>query len=679
MIRRDSERFAAIVAIQHHLRDDHRSLQEVMDLLAQRVQDLTLGTGGALALLDGGRVVFRSASGLLAGQLRSPAKALMELTARCVANRAVLRSDDTRNDPRPFVAECANLGFRSIVAVPLHYRRRVIGVLEVVAPEPGAFDDCDVCALQLLADLVAATVYHASESEAVQMQLVAERAAAEGRLRRTEERLRANFHALIELLPDLVIAQRQGQIVYVNPAAVSCLGHQNAQDLVGQPLRGLIPSEDTVAFEAQLGKIEQTGQPSPRREGRLVRRDGQVLQIEYLMLPLAFDGEPSVVMICRDITERNQMQARLLLADRMASVGMLAAGVAHEINNPLAYITANLDFAIDQLAGASWAGEVLEALREAREGARRVQQIVRDLKTFSRGEEEQRGPVDLRRVIEASINMAWNEIRHRARLVKDYGEVPPVEGNEGRLGQVFLNLLINAAQAIPAGQADRNEIRISTRRSPDGRVIVDVKDTGTGIPPDVRNRLFEPFFTTKPVGIGTGLGLTISQSIVSSMGGEITVESEVGRGSLFRVILPAATDRSVVSTPQPRTEPPLVRRGNILVVDDEPLVAAIIRRFLGQRHEVTVLTDGKDALEQIQSGKRFDVILCDLMMPNVSGMDFHEELSRMAPDQCERVIFVTGGAFSPQARSFLDRVPNLRIEKPFDVKVLQSLVEKFLK
>jgi signal transduction histidine kinase len=409
----------------------------------------------------------------------------------------------------------------------------------------------------------------------------------------------------------------------------------------------------------------------------MLHREGREVPVEASMMSLVFDGEDSVVSIFRDMTERNEMHARLLLADRMASVGMLAAGVAHEINNPLAYITTNLDFAIQKLPRDTQSLEIGDALREAREGARRVQQIVRDLKTFSRGQDDRCEPVDVRRVIEASINMAWNEIRHRARLVKDYGPVPMVEATEGRLGQVFLNLLVNAAQAIPAGQADLHEIRVCTRTAPDGRAVIEIRDSGAGIAPEVRGRLFEPFFTTKPPGIGTGLGLTICQRIVTSFGGEITVESEVGRGSTFRVTLPASVERATAAPPPPESQRP-VRRGRILVIDDEPLIAAVIRRALAE-HEVLAVTDGRAALARMEAGERFDVILCDLMMPNLSGMEVYAELLRIARDQAERVIFVTGGAFSAQAQAFLERVPNIRVDKPFDSQALRTLVNNYLR
>jgi len=381
----------------------------------------------------------------------------------------------------------------------------------------------------------------------------------------------------------------------------------------------------------------------------------------------------------RGRAHRAMMTAQLAQADRLAATGTLAAGVAHEINNPLAYVIAAHDFLAHELKSIAHelpAGRVVEAsqaLSEAQEGAGRVKQIVRDLKTFSRPDEEQIGLIDLRRVMESSINIAFNEIKHRARLVKDYQATPFVKANEARLGQVFINLLINAAQAIPEGHANENEIRVVTKWSDHGRAIVEVADTGSGIPRDLLKRIFDPFFTTKPVGIGTGLGLSICRSIVGTLGGEITVESQVGKGTLFRVELPApAPVAEAMAGHAPRVEQ--VRRGRVLVVDDELLVGSAVRRALASENEVLVLTNAREARGRIASGERFDVILCDLMMPEVTGMDLHAELSALAPDQAQQMVFLSGGAFTPMAAQFLDQVSNERIEKPFDPAGLRALV-----
>ncbi|HRE88088.1 MAG TPA: ATP-binding protein, partial [Myxococcota bacterium] len=387
------------------------------------------------------------------------------------------------------------------------------------------------------------------------------------------------------------------------------------------------------------------------------------------------------VGVFRDVTRERATQNHLMTSDRMASVGLLAAGVAHEINNPLASVLTNLEVARKEtlpraLSGDASAGrELAEILSDAREAAERVHHIVRDLKIFSRHEEVQDGVSDVHAVLESTLRMANNEIRHRATLVKELHPVDPVEGSESRLGQVFLNLIVNAAQAIPEGNASAHMLTVKTGQEGE-RVHVAVSDTGVGMGPDALRRLFLPFYTTKGPGAGTGLGLAISHSIVRSLGGEIKVESEPGRGTTFTVFLKAAhvarTVRPVSTTSANKASS---ERGRVLVIDDEPLIGLSIKRLLARSHEVTPLTSASEALELLRS-ERFDIILCDLMMPQMTGMDFHAALEKEDPRLASQVVFLTGGAFTPAARAFLDRVPNTRLNKPFASSELKGLIDQ---
>ena len=247
-------------------------------------------------------------------------------------------------------------------------------------------------------------------------------------------------------------------------------------------------------------------------------------------------------------TERRKMQEQLLLSDRLASLGLLAASVAHEINNPLASLMANLEFVLNPDEGdgpvqaSSLPAEQQQALRDCHLCAVRIRDIVRDIKVFSRTDDKQRGPLDVHRVLDSSLRMAWNHIFHRARIVKDYAAHAPVLGNEAPLGQVFLNLLVNAAQAIPEGHTTPQEIRVVTRQEGTSHVRVEIHDTGRGIPPELQDRIFDPFFTTKPAGVGTGLGLAICRRLVDELGGELGVKSALGQGTVFHLRLPTAHD-----------------------------------------------------------------------------------------------------------------------------------------
>jgi signal transduction histidine kinase len=387
----------------------------------------------------------------------------------------------------------------------------------------------------------------------------------------------------------------------------------------------------------------------------------------------------------RDVTEQRKLQASLVAADRLASMGALAAGVAHEINNPLTYLIANLNVLAEDLPELlehvpdARREEVLAMLGDAQQGGAQVRKIVGDLKMFSRTDEATTGPVNLQQVIEFAIKMASNEIRHRARLTQDFcPDLPAVEGNEGKLGQVFLNLLINAAQAIPEGRADRNEIRVVTRTDNVGNVVVEVRDSGEGIAADKLQTIFRPFFTTKPLGSGTGLGLSISLGIVTALGGTLEVESQVGSGTLFRVVLPATTPRRVSTIPPPAEPAHTGERGSVLVVEDDARVAEVIVRLLRTHDDVVCVSSGAQALERIGRGEHYDLVLSDLMMPHMSGMDLHERLKELAPALADTMVFITGGAFTRASREFLDRIPNERLGKPVDSAALRRVVRRLV-
>lgn len=381
------------------------------------------------------------------------------------------------------------------------------------------------------------------------------------------------------------------------------------------------------------------------------------------------------------LRERNKMQQQLVISDRMASMGTLAAGVAHEINNPLACVMGNLELAIAGLLKRSGKlglqtefVETLDQLHEAHEGAERIRRIVRDLRVFSRSEDEKVGAVDVQGVLESTLRLASNEIRLRARLVECYSHTPLARASEFRLGQALLNLIVNAAQSIPEGRAEHNEIRVSTSTDHSGGVLIQITDTGSGMTPAVLHQLFTPFFTTKPVDIGTGLGLSICHRIIAGFGGSIQVESEVGTGTTFKVLLAAAeTEAPIIplTSSEERTAP---RRGRILVVDDEPMIVTLVQRILATEHEVLTTTSAAEALKQIVNGEQFDVILCDLMMPQMTGMDLHAKLSEVSPEHAARMIFLSGGAISIRTREFLDATPHPRLGKPFSAERLRTLV-----
>jgi PAS domain S-box-containing protein len=494
-----------------------------------------------------------------------------------------------------------------------------------------------------------------------------------------EQELRRQALIFESLCEGVVVTDRNGRIIDWNASAEKMFGRGKAEAL-GQTLFSLLhPGQEDKRTGDVLAALERDGRWTGEMDFK--RSDGTQSYCESVVAPLR-DSEGRTIahiMVHRDTTERRLLQARLQMADRLASVGTLGAGVAHEINNPLAYMLVNLHLVaegLERLRGSAVTHDVEplhQVVRETVEGAERIASIVRDLKTFARGQQEDRlGPVEVSKAVELACKMADNVIKHRARLVTQFEPVPSVQGNESRLCQVFLNLLLNAAHAIPEGDAEEHEIRVVIREGGAGDVVVEVRDTGSGMSPEVQARIFDPFFTTKPVGEGTGLGLSICHGIIDSMGGRIAVESTLGKGSTFRVSL------GVAGTPaEKRAEPapvPAAGRARILVVDDEPYVTRALQRSLTPDHEVAAVNGARAALKLLDGGSRFDLILCDVMMPGMTGMDLYAELNRFAPDQAQRVVFMTGGAFTPRALSFLQEVPNPKLSKPLDLRQLRTLV-----
>jgi PAS domain S-box-containing protein len=504
---------------------------------------------------------------------------------------------------------------------------------------------------------------------------VTERHEASERLRRSE----ANFRTLIERLPTATFVHRGGAYVYVNPAAVAMLGWDRASDLVGRSQMEFIPPEDQAVVFQAIAQTVTTG-ASAMVEARMMRRDGSIISVEGKAVLLDFDGEPTHVVLANDVTERRALFTRMAVADRMLSVGTLAAGVAHEINNPLAYISANLQILSGELPKLLYgdgplrfsAEELESVLADAREGAARVSAIVRDLRALARPEDSTTGSVDVLQVLAQSIKMTHNELRHRARLSQTYAEgVPPVRADSSRLGQVFLNLLVNAAHAIEDGHVEANEIRVRVHHDA-ARVYVEIEDTGVGIPASVLPRIFDPFFTTKPAGVGIGLGLSICDRIVEAFGGSITVTSKLGFGSTFRVALPIAAQLPL-GLVEHQELPPLAR-SRILMIDDEAAVGRSIRLLLAPDHEVINVTRALDGLAQLEAGQAFDMILCDVMMPEMSGIELFAQLQARFPTYTHRTVFMTGGAFTSQAREALESLGTPRLEKPFSEAQLRKMI-----
>jgi len=366
---------------------------------------------------------------------------------------------------------------------------------------------------------------------------------------------------------------------------------------------------------------------------------------------------------------RAETEAQLMRTEQMAAVGQLAAGTAHEINNPLTYVIANL-----ALVESRTEGEVRLAIADALLGARQIQHVVRDMRSYmTRDEEDEVEPaqtVSLAEEVALVAKMLAKTAEPRATVTIDVPDDLHVRASATRLRQVLLNLTLNAAQAIPPGAPDRNRIELRARGEGDDAVLT-ITDTGSGIPPELMEKIFRPFFTTKPVGVGTGLGLAVCRNLIRRLEGELHLESEVDEGTRVTVILPRA-ERPVREDERSQIR---VRGARVLIIDDDRLVARALGRML-RRHEVEVAEGGRAGLEELAGDQDWDLVLCDLMMPEVDGRRVFEEVTARWPELLPNLVFMTGGAFTEDAQRFQQTVPNRFLDKPLSLEDIQACLPR---
>jgi PAS domain S-box-containing protein len=498
-----------------------------------------------------------------------------------------------------------------------------------------------------------------------------------GERKRSED----HYRLLIESMHEgLWVLDQDDRTTLVN----SCLGtilDFSPAELLGRPLLDFVGEASTALCRETLRNAHrgQAGQGDWQLSGR----DGKTRNTIVQLSPLR--GEAGAYLGCvvtvMDVTERESMRAQLSRAERLASMGLMAAGVGHEINNPLTYVIGNLEEiarTVEQHpAGLIAAIPPVAALaREALKGTYRVREIVKELRRFSRAENHHGPAIDAHDAIEEAIKVAQAEIRPRARLVRKFApRLPAVEANRTGLSQVMLNLLLNAAQSIVEGAPEENEIRVQTWHDGDG-VSIQVSDTGTGIRPEHLDKIFDPFFSTKQASDGQGLGLAISHEIIAAAGGRLSVKSRLGAGTEFvitlregiladgAVPLPLLVDTSLGAANNPAS-PAAVAQARILIIDDEDLIRRVLIRQLERYFRVVDVASAEQAKELLTADPHFDLLFCDMMMPGMSGMALADWIHSRAPTLTQRIIFMTGGAFTRHAETYLASAANPVLEKPF--------------
>ena len=500
---------------------------------------------------------------------------------------------------------------------------------------------------------------------------------------------RNQLASIFDVMAEGVVVQNaRGEIVSSNAAASTILG------LTDDQMRG------RTSVDPRWRAVREDGSPFPGEEHPAMvalrtgarqtnvvmgvhKADGSLGWISINSLPIRSDTDAveEVVTSFHDITQLKEASERMVQQQRLATTGTLVAGVGHEINNPLAFLLGNLDLALAEvstLAGPSPSGrlrELIEILGEARLGADRIRKIVRGLRALSR-EDVALQPVDLDAVVDTSVSMALHELRQRATVRVEMAGLPAALGDESRLTQVLVNLLVNAAQAFEHAAPDVNLVIVRGVVTQPGTIRVSVIDNGPGVPPEVIGRVFDPFFTTKAVGQGTGLGLAVSRGIITALGGQLTVESQPGHGASFHIDVRVADDVDALDTDLPGAGK--VGRGRVLLVDDDLSVLSTMRRVLAREHTVTALSDPREALRVLVTEPEFDVIFCDLMMPHMPGQELFAAIRRLRPELADRFVFVTGGATTASSKAFLSELPNDVIEKPFSITNLLGIARRYV-
>ncbi len=497
-----------------------------------------------------------------------------------------------------------------------------------------------------------------------------------------DETLRARerwVSTTLAALGDAVVStDAQGRVNYANPAAEALLA-RGVDTLRETPFEAAVPLRDERSNVPVTPVTDCLRDRAVRHvDALLTRADGAERAISDSVSPLIDDrGElVGAVFVCHDVTDRRRMQREVEHNARLAALGTLAAGVAHDLSNPLSYVLANVSMSRDALREhrddlvSNLADDLDAALSEALIGVNRVAAIVAELRTFSRPESGAAARIDLNRVVTSALRFVRSEVELRAVIVRDEGEAPPVIASESRLSQVVVNLVLNAAQASIRPRPADNPITVRTWTDGDGRACLSVSDRGRGIAAAHLPQIFEPFFSTRLDAGGTGLGLTLCHRIVSSLGGTLSVESAEGEGTTFIVRLPpAASDAPLrMSTVD---EPVVVRaRREVLVIDEEPLMRRLIARALQGEFLVTGARSVAEGLEFLRARRGWSLVLCDIGAAMASRVDLLDVLRDESPGLEHRVVFLTHGAASDRARAMLAAHAQRAIEKPFDARAL---------
>ncbi|MCJ7790794.1 MAG: PAS domain S-box protein, partial [Dehalococcoidia bacterium] len=510
---------------------------------------------------------------------------------------------------------------------------------------------------------------------------ISKRLEMEETLRQSEEKYRTVLENMKEAYYEMDLA---GNYTFFNDALCRHLGYSR-EELLGMSYKVYVPPEKSKEASEIYNRIYRTGEPAEMLDVVQIRKDGKRIFAESSAAPIRNEKDEIIGFrgVIRDVSERKraeeerkQMEQRAQFASRLASVGELASGVAHEINNPL---TGVIGYAHLLLARKDLSRDVRRDLEIINEGAQRVAGIVKKLLAFARQTKPEQRYVNINELIRITLDLrtyelAASNIKVSLQFTRD---MPMTIADPGQLQQVFLNLIINAETEMKLAH-DRGKLSIKTEKI-NNILRITFKDTGPGIAKENLETIFDPFFTTREVGQGTGLGLSVCHGIVTEHNGKIWAESRPGKGATFIVELPLTTEEKQLEPTEPiMEEPKKITKAKILVVDDEPVIRKFVSQVLGEQgHTVETVDNATDALKMVRS-KRYRLILLDIKMPGMSGLELYKQFQKIAPSLTKRVVFITGDVMGKRTLAFLDKTKTPYMMKPFDAKELKTEINRIL-
>ncbi len=667
ILQEEQRRVSVLIAMQQEISRTHHDIDTIMQISLARCQEMTHAEGCVIEIAEQDEMVYRAVYGSAVSHLGLRVKKDNSLSGLCIIKNAVLICKDTETDHRVDQLACRTLGVRSMVVAPLHHDGQTIGVLKVLSPKVGAFIHCDITTLQVVSGVLSAVMRDASSLLSLQES-------------------EARFRSLVDNLPLMIwVTDVKGELTFINHYWSNFTGNSPDEIYNLKALEGIHPDDRDARIEIWSSNVGT--RQSYQSEDRRLSRDGQYHWMQTQAIPNFLpDGTfTGYIGFSLDVNESKLLQAQLLEAQKMESLGRLAGGIAHDFNNLL---TAILGYT--QLAAASLPldAEQHRFLNNVTAASERAAELTKQLLMYARRQMVEFRNVDICKAISDVLPILQQTLGEQYELVTHFtAEECFAYTNSGQIEQVLINLAVNARDAMPDGGHLLIETAIVTLGEdyvathfnviPGEYVMLSVSDTGTGMTKEVMAHIFEPFFTTKEVGKGTGLGLATCYGIVKQSKGNIWVYSEPGRGTTFKVYLPRidGTNASVNSQPK-ETLPP--RTATLLLVDDEPMIRDVATRILRENgYQVLEARNGADAL-QIQSEwkEEIDLLITDVVMPLIGGRELEERLKRLRPQL--KTLYLSGYTHNVVADEGVLKPHVTLLTKPFTKASLLQKVREAL-